>query len=358
MDAQGTGKYSGGTATLNNATLLHGARDRFVRACRGGEIEVLDCIYDNDPRILACRAAFGCTPVHVAAEHGKVAVLDWLRERGADFNTITRPRKQTPLHLAAANGLLSTVEWLVQHAQAQGCDIDAEDYRRRTAAQLAELYEHRLCAEHLNAANRIPMASFLKAGGGSALENRNSGWDALSREQLIQGLSDLKALHEDELQQRKSVEEKQFWEISMLKSEMVDIKKELSELGSLVRHLLSSGGGEVESAFESRLAESARAQYLRDRETVSGVRVEAAQIAEASRYSEGKGDDGDAQQELELGGQIEAITLGEEGGAPADDQKTVSDRGPAAQEGVAPGDPSNASNVERAQPQTASLNKK
>ena len=70
----------------------------------------------------------------------------------------------------------------------------------------------------------------------------------------------------------------------MLKSEMVDVKKQLSELGSLVRHLLNSGGGEVESAFEARLAESARSQYLRDRETVGGVRVEAAQIAEASGY--------------------------------------------------------------------------
>ena len=167
MDAQGTGKYSGGTAMLNSATLLHGDRERFVRACRGGEIKVLDRIYDSDSRVLTCRVAFGCTPVHVAAEHDKVAVLDWLRERGADFASKTRPRKQTPLHLGAAKGLLSSVKWPVQHAQALGCDLDAEDYRGRTAEQLSVLYGHAECADHLKMAKRVPMSSFLEGGGGA-----------------------------------------------------------------------------------------------------------------------------------------------------------------------------------------------
>ena len=306
MDSQGTGKYSGGTAMLNSATLLHGDRDRFMRACRSGELGVLDRIYNNDPQILSCRAAFGCSPVHVAAENGHVAVLDWLLERGADFANKTRPRKQTPLHLAAAKGLLSTVKWLVQRAQALGCELDAKDYRQRTAEELAALYQHMECFEHLKAAKRVPMSSFLKASGGNnSLNSRNaSEWDTLSREQLIQGLSNLKSLHQDELEHRKLVEEKQFWEISTLKSEIVDIKKELSELGSLVRHLLNSGGGEVETAFQARLAESARSQYLRDRETVGGVRVETAQIAGAvvatdgksMTTEEGKGEEGGAEE--------------------------------------------------------------
>ena len=222
------------------------------------------------------------------------------------------------------------------------------------------LYGHAECADHLKTAKRVPMSSFLEGGGGGALNSNASSWDALSREQLIQGLSDLKSLHEEELKQRKSVEEKHFWEISMLKSEMVDVKKQLSELGSLVRHLLNSGGGEVESAFEARLAESARSQYLRDRETVGGVRVETAQIAEASGYeTETMNNDSKSEEpgkkdedpEIDTQGSRpdeDEVNRGEgpegieevEHSANADDAKEV--------ESVVVGDP-NASDVERAQ---------
>ena len=287
MDSQGTGKYSGGTAMLSGGTLLHGDRDRFWRACRSGEIDVLDRIYEIFPGVLNCRVAFGMSPVHVAAEHGKLSVLEWLRDHGADFALRTRPRKQTPLHLAAEKGLVTPVEWLVHHAQALGCDIDAKDYRKRTATELAKLYGHKEVASILKTAKRVPMKSFLEASGSvnAGILGTGSGWDALSREQLIQSLTDLKSLHKAELDERRSVEEKHFWEISMLKSEMVDVKKQLSELGSLVRHLINSDGDGIQSAFQAKLAESARKQYLRDRETVSGVRVETAQIASSSGYT-------------------------------------------------------------------------
>ena len=258
MDAQGTGKYSGGTAMLNSSTQLHGDWDRFVRACRGGEISALDHIYENDPFILSSRAAFGTTPVHIAAEFGQVRVLNWLREKGADFSTKTRPRKQTPLHLAAEKGLFAAVKWLVDYAQALGCNIAARDYRRRTACQLAELYEHPKCVELLKSASQVPPSN----GG------KNTGWDALSREQLIQGLTDLKSLYEDEIEQRKEAEGRHVAEISELKSAMVDVRKELSELGSVVQSLLKTRqpgltsadfSSEISAEEETRMSTSAAA---------------------------------------------------------------------------------------------------
>ena len=45
-------------------------------------------------------------------------------------------------------------------------------------------------------------------------------WESYTREMLIEGLSDLRSLHEMELESRKEVEQKQFVQIENMKYEM------------------------------------------------------------------------------------------------------------------------------------------
>jgi len=65
MDGEGKGRYTGGTALLNNTTNLHGQFEKFMRACRSGDVHILNEIYVINKRILQSRAAFGSTAVHI-----------------------------------------------------------------------------------------------------------------------------------------------------------------------------------------------------------------------------------------------------------------------------------------------------
>jgi ankyrin repeat protein len=70
MNDSGRGHYTGSTALLSNRTNLHGQFEKFMRACRSGQISIMNEIYEDDKRILQSRAAFGSTAIHIAAENG------------------------------------------------------------------------------------------------------------------------------------------------------------------------------------------------------------------------------------------------------------------------------------------------
>ena len=66
------------------------------------------------------RAPDGTTLVHVAAELGDAAMLDWLLEEEIDVFAKT-DAGYSPLHTAAARGHVGAVEWLA----ARGADVNA-----------------------------------------------------------------------------------------------------------------------------------------------------------------------------------------------------------------------------------------
>ena len=287
---EGRSYYSGGTALLSNKSNLHGLFEKFMRAARIGDTSTLTDIYKDNKRILSSRAAFGSTCVHIAAENGQIPTLEWLRDRGGDFGAKTRPRNQTPLHFAAARGQVPALLWLCENAQALGCNLDAKDYRKRTASELATQYNFHDAARVLDDARRVPhqkklqMTKYGKIWGGGV----PTTWESYTRDQLIEGLSDLRELHAAELDARKMTEEKQFYEISSLKSELADVKLQVSELKSMVEHLAKSNQDAVNKAMvEINLEESARSRYLNSL-TVGTVRVEADHLAATTGEWESK----------------------------------------------------------------------
>ena len=324
MEGEGKGRYTGGTALLNNTTNLHGQFEKFMRACRSGDVHILNEIYVINKRILQSRAAFGSTAVHIvgftfffflffliltiisncmthlsssllktkqnthfqnidppqAAENGKISTLEWLRERGADFAATTRPRNQTPLHFAAARGQVITLKWLCEHAQALGCVLEAKDYRKRTATQLATQYGFHEAATVLDNAKRIPMQTKLHRTQFGEIwgDGEVSTWESYTRDQLIEGLSDLRQLHESELKSRTDREEQQFIEISSLKSELTDVRLQVSELKELVDHLVQKDRESIEDEMVARLEESNRSTL-----TIGGIRVETAHLSASTK---------------------------------------------------------------------------
>ena len=79
----------------------------------------------------------GAEPIHDAALGGAGEVIRELAEHGADVNSRTRDEFQrTPLHLAAEMGKMQAAEMLV----ALGADRTAEDSKGRTALDAAERY--------------------------------------------------------------------------------------------------------------------------------------------------------------------------------------------------------------------------
>ncbi len=74
----------------------------------------------------------GQTMVWWAAGHGRLDMVEWLADRGADID-VPDSWGSTPLHQAASAGHLDIVQWLVHN----GADTMAEIYDRRTPFNLA-----------------------------------------------------------------------------------------------------------------------------------------------------------------------------------------------------------------------------
>ena len=96
-----------------------------MRACRGGEIGWTE--YTTVSRVLTCRGRLGARPCTLP-EHDKIAVLTGSASGCRLCQQNTAPEAD-PLTSVPRKGFCPASSGRVQHAQALGCDLDAEDYR-------------------------------------------------------------------------------------------------------------------------------------------------------------------------------------------------------------------------------------
>jgi hypothetical protein len=116
---------------LEGATILH-------EASRKGRVEILRYLLQNGADVNS-KNYNGLTPLHVAAFCGENMVVNALIENGAEVNVKAKDNI-TPLHSAAVKGNLDTVEVLISN----GADVQAssskdgstpEDFARREGHQ-------------------------------------------------------------------------------------------------------------------------------------------------------------------------------------------------------------------------------
>jgi ankyrin repeat protein len=87
----------------------------------------------------------GWMPLHAAAAHGQVSMIDWLLDHGATKNPYS-PSTGLPLHLAAHGGHAEAARLLLY----RGADIRKPDPEGRSAQDLARKRGHRALADYLD----------------------------------------------------------------------------------------------------------------------------------------------------------------------------------------------------------------
>ena len=105
--------------------------------------ETLEMLFDRGVPVDVTEAAFGGTPLHVAATNNQAGLVPWLVSRGADPNA--RAVGDAPLHLAARNGHTAVAEALLE----AGADIDAKNTAGLTPLGDAVAKGHREVAKRL-----------------------------------------------------------------------------------------------------------------------------------------------------------------------------------------------------------------
>jgi ankyrin repeat protein len=90
-------------------------------AARDGALEPVKAMFDGNPTLVLTRESYpGATPLHVAAEKGKVKIVELLLAKGLDPNSRNKCGS-TPLHVAANKR--EVAELLIAH----GADVNARN---------------------------------------------------------------------------------------------------------------------------------------------------------------------------------------------------------------------------------------
>lgn len=126
--------------------------------------------------------AAGLQPVHLAAKHGNLAILQALHAHSNELIQSTTPDGRTALHYAAAGGHAAVVAWLLDTAQAE---VDAattlhDDVGNETALHLAAYYGHTAVVAKLLHAGASPNVQ-LRNGRTPALLAAELGWEEVLR---------------------------------------------------------------------------------------------------------------------------------------------------------------------------------
>ncbi|XP_060594443.1 transient receptor potential cation channel subfamily A member 1-like isoform X2 [Ruditapes philippinarum] len=85
-----------------------------ISAASKGNLEEFQRLYESDTNRIHIKDAKGNTPIHKAAEAGRIKILEFIHEKGGDLNTFDSHRN-TPLHLAVKNDQSAVVTFLLDH---------------------------------------------------------------------------------------------------------------------------------------------------------------------------------------------------------------------------------------------------
>lgn len=144
------------------ATLWSGgarAAQIHIQAARGNLKRVKSLLAKKEEDLEA-KSSQRQTPLHVAANAGKMEVVAFLIEQGANVDAQDR-RGKTPLHLAAFRGRKDVIEALLK----AGADPSLTDKSKRTPAKLARSKELRSLLDKA-----------VKSGGGRRLGSSDTSW--------------------------------------------------------------------------------------------------------------------------------------------------------------------------------------
>lgn len=103
-------------------TALHWAKDQSV----GKALLERNAMIDAHTRT-------GYSPLHSAARHGDVELVELLIEHGADVNAANRNFALTPLHMAVDDGRINVASVLISN----GADVNATDWIGMTPLAMA-----------------------------------------------------------------------------------------------------------------------------------------------------------------------------------------------------------------------------
>ena len=89
----------------------------WMAACILGNLALLMSLFEINPHLLSTRDFLnGYTLLHWAAKRGMLDVIDWVAEKDQDIEASLRIRSHswsTPLHLAAESGRIAVIKRLI-----------------------------------------------------------------------------------------------------------------------------------------------------------------------------------------------------------------------------------------------------
>ncbi|CAK8695537.1 unnamed protein product [Clavelina lepadiformis] len=227
-------------------------------AAAHGKLEILQWMSMNGFNLNA-ETPTGYTALHMAAMHDHVQCVTALHARGVDLDAINIDQ-QTSLHLAAMSGHLETTKWLV----ANRANIESRDLFQRTALDLARQYHHKEVAKFLKLRLReMKQQNSLMSGSVSSVvsssesehSSSSSEDDAQEEEERTSTIHDnpdasnddhlAKLPTEDDLEQKKKIYDKQHKKMVRRKSSFLDaIRDEAEGIISLGSSSSSSSSSE------------------------------------------------------------------------------------------------------------------
>lgn len=86
----------------------------FTCAAAKGNLEEFQRLYENDPIRLTVQDSKGFSPIHKAAEFGRVSILNFIKEKGGDLN-IQDKCGNTALHIAVKYEKVACINYLLEN---------------------------------------------------------------------------------------------------------------------------------------------------------------------------------------------------------------------------------------------------
>ena len=114
---------------------------RLVPSCQDDNVNVVDCLLQNEANIVDLQDKDGDTALHFAcnSDHASLEILSCLIENGANINACT-DFKITPLMMAVKNCHKHVVSFLIEH----GANVDLQDEDGDTALHYITYQESRV----------------------------------------------------------------------------------------------------------------------------------------------------------------------------------------------------------------------